>query len=192
MTDEEFVYRQEIRDKAVTARSAKKTPMSRRRRVRLPSDQISRKEWKKMNGPVHQVKLGAPMPWDDFRALPVHMQKEYIDDIVKRYSVGPAAISKMFGISSQYCGNYLRKLGYAFPDHTKPGNAERFLSDFGKGDKTTSQSAPTLTNTPMALQNVSITFSGAFSPAAITKKLSCLFPAGANVVVTVTVEAADG
>lgn len=52
MKDEEYIFRQESREKAITARGAhnRRTHCGKGGRVKLPSDYMTKKELEKMNG----------------------------------------------------------------------------------------------------------------------------------------------
>lgn len=141
MTDEANLFKQDVREKAVTARSSHKVGSSRRRKCRFSSDRLTKKEWEKLNGPIHTITPGEPMTWEAFKAVPDSLQKKYVDDILEKYKVGPNAIARMFGISGAYCGNYLRSLGFTFSGHTMPSETARFLRDYGKAEEVESKPA---------------------------------------------------
>lgn len=189
MTDEEYVYRSDLREKSKIAKSARSAYSKRRRKCNLPADNLTKKELKAMNGPVHEIheiKLGERMTWEEFRAKPDTLQKSYIDTILSKYIVGPIAIAKLFGINDQYCGNYLRGLGYRFKYKTKPSETARFLADYGAAsepEKTEPQPEPRA----MSLEKVVISFAGMFTPEAIVAKLVGLFPESQEVAITVEV-----
>ena len=128
MTDEEYVFRQDVRDKAITARSARKTGNAGKRR--MPVQQMTRKEWEKMNGPIFAMKMNEPMRWDEFKELPQHMQKQYMDGIMAKYEIGSTAIGKMLGISQSYAGKILRGLDIPVPVHPRRSEVDRFMNEF--------------------------------------------------------------
>lgn len=130
MTDEEYIFKQDVREKAITARSSHKVGSARRRKCSFSTDHMTTKEWEKMNGPVYRITPGEAMPWASFKVLPETLQKKYIECILEKYKVGPNAIARMFGISKPYCGERLRKLGFTFSGHTTPTETERFLTDY--------------------------------------------------------------
>lgn len=183
MTDEEYVYRSDIKEKSKIAKSARSSYSARRHGCRLSTDNMTKKELEKMNGPMHTIKLGEPMAWEDFRKKPSSLQKQYIDAILGKYNVGPAAIARMFGISGQYCGNYLKKLGYSFKDRAKPEETARFLADFGVAVT----DAPAREAPALGVERVVLSFVGAFTPEAIAAKLQGLFPESQRVAITVEV-----
>ncbi len=185
MTNEAYIFKQDVREKAITARSSHKVGSSRRRRCSFSSDRLTRKEWEKLNGPIHTITPGEAMPWAAFKAVPDTLQKKYIEGILEKYKVGPNAIARMFGISGTYCGNYLRNLGFTFSGHTTPTETARFLQDYRQTEEGETERAADKKNT--ALERISLTFSGGFSPEAITSKLRGLFEPGQEVTVTVEV-----
>ena len=174
MDDAEYIYKQDVKEKAITARSSHKYGSSRRRRCGLSSDNLTRKEWERMNGPVHTLKPDEALSWDRFRALPRSLQQDYIKHILSKFKVGPAALSRMFGVSEAYCGDYLKKqLGITFQGRTtRPRTGLRRQKN-------------------TELTRVSLTFCGGFSPEAIAARLQGLFPTGAAVSVTVDISAVE-
>lgn len=185
MTDEEYLFKQDVREKAITARSSHKVGSSRRRKCSFSTDRMTRKEWERMNGPVHKITPGEPMSWEAFKALPDTLQKKYIEYIREHYRVGPNAIARMFGISATYCGNYLRGLGFTFSGHTTPSETARFLQDYGQTEGAAVELAADKKNT--GVERLSLTFSGGFSPEEIAAKLVGFFELGQEVAVTVEV-----
>lgn len=131
MDDAEYIYKQDVKEKAITARSSHKYGSSRRRRCGLSSDNLTRKEWERMNGPVHTLKPDEALSWDRFRALPRSLQQDYIKHILSKFKVGPAALGRMFGVSEAYCGDYLKKqLGITFQGRTTRQETLRFLNAY--------------------------------------------------------------
>ncbi|MBO6266966.1 MAG: hypothetical protein J6M06_01905 [Synergistaceae bacterium] len=182
MSEAKNVFKTEVRERAALARNARNAYSKRRRGCRFPSDGLTKKEWEKMNGPIREINLNAPIGWEAFRELPVDLQKEYLDHVFARFSVGPAALAKMFGISKPYCGEYLRGLGYSFKERTRVEEAARFFEAYGKPDRKRAESK-------IALQRIELTFAGEFAPEMIAAKLSGLFSIGQEAVITITVEA---
>ena len=63
MTEEERLYREDVKEKAITARSSHKIGSSRRKRCTFSTDRMTQKEWEKLNGPIHTITPGKPMTW---------------------------------------------------------------------------------------------------------------------------------
>lgn len=110
MTDEKYLFISDCREKKQTARSA--GAMNKKHRaVRLPSDYLSRKELKAMNGKVESYRMNDPMAWDEFKAMPQDLQRDYITLIRERFGVSDSAIARMFGVSQTSFANKIVKLG---------------------------------------------------------------------------------
>ena len=85
MKDEEFVFRADSREKAITARSARhaRTHCGHGGRVRLPSDNLSKKELMKMSGECKSFRLNDPMGRKEFMSMPDDLKIVYIQAIRK-------------------------------------------------------------------------------------------------------------
>ena len=81
MTDERWVFTQDIRDKKKTARSASKTNRQGKGPVKLPSDYMTRKELKSMNGAVMTYDMNKGVGWYTFKFWPKDIQQEYLNKI---------------------------------------------------------------------------------------------------------------
>ena len=200
MNDAEFIYKQDVKEKAVTARSARNYKGSRSGRCKLSTDNMTRKEWETMNGPIVSMNPSEPISWERFRALPRNMQREYIKYILDRYTVGPYALARMFGISGARCSTYIHELGFSFDRKASQKEAERFLADYSVSKKSmrASTESPDRASvlreqTPCAdkkntqLDHISLTFSGAFSPEEVAAKLRGFFATDQQVVITVDI-----
>lgn len=180
MTDEEYIFRQDVKEKAITARSSHKVGSSCRRRCTFSTDHMTRREWEKMNGPVNTVQLDARLTWEQFSKLSESLRREYIQNILAHYNVGPNAIARMFGISGPYCGKRLRELGFTFNKRADAKETRRFLDAYGVSEKK---------EMPASFDRISVTFSGVFSPELLAQRLSTLFESGRRAVVTVEITA---
>ena len=89
MTDEKYSYIQDVKDKKVTARSArnKRTHNGKGGSVKFPSDYMTKKEIKAMSGEVKSYRLNKPMTWQEFKAMPHDVQYGYIKLLKSKYSV---------------------------------------------------------------------------------------------------------
>ena len=187
MTEEERLFRQDIREKSITARSSRKVGSSRRRRCSFSTDHMSQKEWEKMNGPVYTVKLDEPMLWDEFRNLPDSLQEKYVREILAKYAVGPSALGRMFGIHSTACSKYLRSLGIKFSGKASAEETARFQREFCKQPDPENKPAIAADKKNTELERVSLTFSGLFSPEAIAARLAGFFSPEQQVTVSVEI-----
>ena len=113
MTDEKYSFVSDVRDKKVTARSArsKRTHTGKGGRVRLPSDNLSKKELQKMNGECKSYKLNSPMTWKEFKSLPDDIRITYIKMLRKKYNIPDQEIANMLGIGRQAFIKEVARLG---------------------------------------------------------------------------------
>lgn len=101
MKDEEFVFRSDVREKSSIARSARnrRTHNGKGGRVKFPSDYMTKKELKAMNGEVRSYRLNEPMSWKEFKAMPDDIKVTYIKLLRERYNVPDTHIAKMVGVT---------------------------------------------------------------------------------------------
>lgn len=113
MTDERFVYVNDLKEKKQTARSAhnKRTHCGKGGSVRLPSDNMTRKELKAMNGEVNSYKMNEPMKWAEFKAMPDDLKVAYIKALRERYRVPTIEIYAMLGGSKKLKMEEFKRLG---------------------------------------------------------------------------------
>ncbi len=111
MTD--FDY--DIKCKKELARSARyKKNGCKSKKCTLPSDYLTTKEKKAMNGEIKTYNMNKPWGYEFFKRQPLDIQGEYINRLVDKYHVSVSKIGKdMFGVSSSVLKNYLNKKGIA-------------------------------------------------------------------------------
>lgn len=115
MTDEEYIFRTDCAEKKRTARgSFSKRTHAGKSGCKTPSEYLTKKEREKMNGKVQSYNLNRPMTWVEFKQMPDDIEREYLENIVKKYSPTQAAVSKMFGISDCTISILARRLGVSF------------------------------------------------------------------------------
>jgi hypothetical protein len=116
MTDEKYLFISDCREKKHTARSA--GAMNKKHRaVRLPSDYLSKKELKAMSGKVESYRMNDPMTWEEFRAMPEDLQRDYICLIRERFGVSDTTIAKMLGINQASMSRTMIKLNLGKGKH---------------------------------------------------------------------------
>ena len=111
MTDEKYVFVQDVIEKKQTARSAWNRNKGKHKAVKLPSDFMTREEREAMNGEVKSYRLNEPMSWEEFKAMPDDIMKSYIKLIRERFGASDTAIAKMMGVPQQTFSRYARALG---------------------------------------------------------------------------------
>ena len=84
---------------------------SRSKRCSLPSDNLTPAQLKRRNGPVSTYKLDAPMRWDDFKAMPVDLQKQYLTNLVETYGATNEMLGDMFYVHPTHVGTVKKALG---------------------------------------------------------------------------------
>ena len=67
----------------------------------LPSDYLTPAKLKKMNGEIMQIRMNAPMGWDEFNRIPEDLQIQYLKIMRERYLATDTMIGMMFGRSSE-------------------------------------------------------------------------------------------
>ena len=84
---------------------------SRSKRCSLPSDNLTPAQLKRRNGPVSTYKLDEPMRWDDFKAMPVDLQKQYLTYLVETYGATNEMLGDMFYVHPTHVGTVKKALG---------------------------------------------------------------------------------
>ncbi len=112
MTDEKYTYIQDCKDKKITARSArnKRTHNGKGGRVKFPSDYLSKKELKAMNGECKSYRLNAPMSWKEFKVMPDDLKIVYIKALREKYKVPDVQLSEAMGVSRVTMGKCIKNL----------------------------------------------------------------------------------
>lgn len=133
MKYEEFCFVSDVREKKVTARSARnrKTHAGKGGSVKLPSDYMTKKELKALNGEVKSYRLNDPMKWDEFKAMPDDLKIAYINALRTKFDVPDKDIADMLGVDRQTVGRWFRCLGLGLgkcAGGKKPWNKERWLA----------------------------------------------------------------
>lgn len=113
MKDEEYLFHSEVRDKKVTARSARntRTHNGKSGRVKLPSDYMTKKELNAMNGEVKSYRLNEPMSWKEFKAMPDDIKVTYVKLLREKFHCIDSAIAEMMGIHKATFHNEMNRLG---------------------------------------------------------------------------------
>lgn len=100
----------EVLQRRRTANSAKNRKNGRRStKCSLPSDGMSKKQWKERNGEVVEYNLNKPMVWKVFKYMPIDLQKQYLLNMRDRYGATAKAVSEMLGITPNAFSAYVRR-----------------------------------------------------------------------------------
>ena len=100
MPDEQYVMISDSIEKKKIAHSShnRKTHCGKGGRVKFPSDYLSKKELKAMNGDVKSYNLNKPMTWEEFRRMPQDLQTMYIKKLRNEFGVPDIVLSKAMGV----------------------------------------------------------------------------------------------
>lgn len=111
MTDEEYVFQQTNKERAILKRSAAhKINGSKSRKCKLGVDYMSKKEIEKQHGPIESWNLNKFYSYQEFKFMPDDIQIEYINHLIEKYRVGLQAISlHVFGLSATALSTYLSR-----------------------------------------------------------------------------------
>lgn len=135
MTDEAYCLRQDERERKTLARMSRyKKSGSRTNYVRLPQTYMTDKELAKMNGKVYTLTLSKPMSKDEFKALTIDLQREYLINLAATYKARQIDVARMFGYSQNgFCVLTHKLLGNkANPFMTGKKPAKEWLEFIGQ------------------------------------------------------------
>ncbi len=111
MTDLQYVYKQDIREKKSTGRGAfHKKCGSKSKKCTLPSDYLTRKEKMAMSGECKTYDMRKFYTYEEFKQFPDDIRLQYLNSLINRYDVTIAAIAdELFHITPTGLYKYLRK-----------------------------------------------------------------------------------
>lgn len=94
------IFYADMREKKSTGRGyyGKKNG-SKSKKCSLPSDGMTERGWRKMNGPVTVTNLSAPMAWEQFKSLRPDLKEEYLRNLTTRFGVTKAALAEVFNVN---------------------------------------------------------------------------------------------
>lgn len=111
MTDEKYIYLQDIREKKSAGRGVfGKRTGSKTRYVGLPHDHMTAAELKRRNGKVSTVKLNQPITYAELKELTPSLRFLYLDNCINRYKARRLDLVAMLGISNPGFGRMIAKL----------------------------------------------------------------------------------
>ena len=112
MPDEQYVMISDSIEKKKIAHSShnRKTHCGKGGRVKFPSDYLSKKELKAMNGEVKSYNLNRPMTWEEFRSMPQDLQIMYIKKLRNEFGVPDSVLGKAMGICRSSFSKAMRDL----------------------------------------------------------------------------------
>lgn len=113
MKDETYSFIQDVKEKGTVARSShnRRSHTGRGGKVRFPSDNLSKKELKKMSGECVSYRLNEPMTWAEFKKMPDDIKVTYIKLLQEKWKVPVNHIGKMMGVSQPVIQRETARLG---------------------------------------------------------------------------------
>ena len=182
----------DIREKKSAGHSARrKRNGSRTAYVSLPSDHMTQKELKKMNGEVKSYNLSKPMAFQEFREMPADLRRQYLAFLVHTYGATMGAIANAFSVSV----DTLRRAmdGCDGSDLFRRGarmtaRQELDLTQFFHPERCTAplqEKFPAAKATPLSVEEFTIQFHGPFDADHVVNTLRSMVPAGQPVTVRI-------
>lgn len=104
-------YEEVTAKKKMASGARHKVNGSRSKSCHLSSDGLTQKQIASLHGEVKTYRLGKPMKWEEFTAMPQDLQAAYIEKLIDRYGVTNARLAYMFGVTGSMVSRYLIKLG---------------------------------------------------------------------------------
>ncbi len=130
LPDEQWAMIEDSIDKKRTAASAfkQRTHCGKGGSVKFPSDFMSKKELKAMNGEVKSYRMNAPLSWEEFKELPDDLKVNYIQSLREKFNVPDYDLSQMFDVSLAKLTLYLKDLKLEMVHDVEIWNKEAFLA----------------------------------------------------------------
>lgn len=193
MTDAEYLFKLTERERKRNARGEKNKIKGGGGAVRLPSDNLTKKEREAMNGETVTYKVHSPVKWPEFKRWPPDIQREYFKRLDTSYRPTAAMYAEMFEIGVTAIGKLRAQLGI------KTGNRGRSLPFYdgwqrftNRGGGEEEKAAPETEKTEkpeasapiMRMDKDGISFEPSFDP--VVEMIRSLRGTGAKVTIEVT------
>lgn len=113
MTDAQYLFVSDSREKKSVARSAvHRRGGSKSKKCTLPSDYLTEKQRKELNGAVESFDLNKFYTWTEFVTLPPDIQVEWMNHMIAKYDCGFTAIAQtVLDITGSAVRQYLAQKG---------------------------------------------------------------------------------
>lgn len=102
---------------------------SKTKKCSLPSDHLTERQRKELNGKVETYNLSKPMSWNTFRKMPDDLKVKYLSSLVNDYDARCKDIADMFGVGANYLSLQVKDIGFSFP-HTGRRTPDKKWLDF--------------------------------------------------------------
>jgi len=98
----DWMFNDDVREKKKIAGQARyRKRGSRSKKCTLSTDRMTHKQWLERCGETVTYNINKPIAWEEFCKLPIHIQKEYLLNLIKQYSTTASDLARMFGITAQ-------------------------------------------------------------------------------------------
>lgn len=71
---------------------------SKSRKCSLPSDSLTKKQWKERNGKTLSINLNQPTSWEIFKEVSKQTQEEYLNHLLAVYGANATSLATMFHV----------------------------------------------------------------------------------------------
>ncbi len=96
------MFDDDIREKKRIANQARyRKRGSRSKKCTLSTDRMTHKQWLERCGETVTYNFNKPIAWQEFCKPPIHIQKEYLLNLIQQYSTTASDLAKMFGVTPQ-------------------------------------------------------------------------------------------
>ena len=83
---------------------------SKSKKCSLPSDYLTEREWRKMNGEVKTYNINKPLIWDEFKAMPADLRETYLRNLDDRVGgITFQAIADAMGVHVVTLRGYMKE-----------------------------------------------------------------------------------
>ena len=97
--------------KALTYGARHKKNGSKSKKCSLPSDGMTKKQWKERCGKVVSFSFDSPIIWSDFKNLGKETQTKYINNLMHKYGISCAEIAEMMGVCAGTVRRHIKENG---------------------------------------------------------------------------------
>lgn len=120
-----------IQKKRIASGAVHRKRGSKSKKCTLPSDFLSKKELKAMNGEVTTYNIHERMSWKKFKTLPEDVAIEHINWLVETFGCNTIGMADAFGVSDKSVSKWLRDHKVKLPYRRFMGSKE-WLTFLGK------------------------------------------------------------
>ena len=183
MEDAEFLFHQTAKERKRNGYGDYHKKRGGGKVVRMPSDCMTRKEKRALNGEVKTYKMDKPITLEELNSYPDDMKAAYIFGLEKKYKVGSKELAKMFGVGIQAFRSWRRKWGCTAEvgTHTTP-DWQAWFAFLGKVEETVKEEPPAVEEEP---KTVKVTNAGE-DVNNIARILAMLVGTGAKVTIEIS------